>query len=233
MSVNRSQTMKPLLIVKGTAPAMEVAVLNALAGVIMDIGCDTEIVRSMARLAGRSFALLARVEPLERLDEEALNRLLDSGVDGIVLSGCRGRADIQRLDVMLRVAEAANGTAPNRIRIYAEYGGSPGGLLSPNPLTGSSSRLEALIFNGAALAKSLGCLEPTSAPHQRVEAPILAGRAYVVLRACEAGVPAYEVLPAATPDEAATRWAHSLSRDNGFASVVCNSIEQATIVSNT
>lgn len=223
--------MKPLLIVNGTAPAMDVAALNALAGVIMDIGCDTELVRSMARLAGRSFALLARVEPLERLDEEALNRLLDSGADGIVLSECRGRADIQRLDVMLRVAEATNGIAPNRIRIYAEYGCAPEALLSPHPLIGSSPRLEALIFDGAALAKSLGCLEPTSAPHQRVAAPILAGRAYVVLRAYEAGVPAYEILPA-TPDETATRWAHSLSRDNGFASVICNAIEQATIVSN-
>lgn len=231
MSLNRFQTMKPLLIADGTAPAMDVAALNALAGVIMDIGCDTEIVRSMARLAGRTFAVLARIEPLERFSEDALKRLLDSGVDGIVLSGCRSRADIQRLDVMLRVAEATNGIAPNRIRIHAEYGGSPEGLLSPYPLTGSSPRLEALIFNGAALANSVGCLEPTSAPHQRVAAPILAGRANVVLRAFEAGVPAYEVLPATT-DEAATRWAHSLSRDNGFASVVCNSIEQATIVSN-
>ncbi|WDZ78058.1 aldolase [Ensifer adhaerens] len=221
--------MKPLLIINSAASAVDVGAFNAFAGVIMDIGCDTEVLRSMARLAGRSFTLLARVEPLGLLDEEALNLLLDSDVDGIVLSGCRGRADIQQLDVMLRVAEAASGIAPNRVRIHAEYGGSPEGLLSPHPLTGSSPRLGALIFNGAALARSVGCLEPTSAPHQRVAAPILAGRAYVVLRASEAGVPAYEMLPATT-DEAAARWAHSLSRDNGFASVVCNSIEQATIV---
>ncbi|MGO4623528.1 aldolase [Ensifer sp. 2YAB10] len=230
MSVNRSQTMKPLLITDSTAPTVDVLALNALSGVITGIGCDAEILRGWARLPDRSFDLLARAEPLERLDEEALTRIIVSGVDGIVLSGCRGRADIQQLDVMLRVAEATNGIAPNRIRIYAEYGSSPEGLLSPYPLTDASPRLEALVFNGAALAKSLGCLEPTSAPHQRVAAPILAGRSYVVLKAAEAGVPAYEVLPACA-DEAATRWAQSLSRDNGFASVVCSSIEQAVVVS--
>lgn len=222
--------MNPLLITDGTPPTMDVLALNAFSGVITDIGCDAEILRGWARLAGRSFDLLARVEPLERLDEEALNRIIKCGVEGIVLSGCRGRADIQQLDVMLRVAEATNGSAPNRIRIYAEYGGSPEGLLSPYPLTDASPRLEALVFNGTALARSLGCLEPTSARHQRVATPILAGRSYVVLKAAEAGAPAYEVLPACA-DEAATRWAQSLSRDNGFASVVCSSIEQAIAVS--
>ncbi|WP_173516309.1 aldolase [Ensifer sesbaniae] len=231
MSVNRSQTMKPLLIVKSALPAMDIVALNALAGIIVDIGSDTDTLAGMAGLAGRTFALLARVGPLERLSEDALQQLLDSGADGIVLSGCRGRADIQQLDVMLRVAEAANGTAPNPIRIYGEYGGSPEGFLSPHPLTDSSPRLKALIFNGLALAKSVGCQEPTSARHQRVAAPILTGRANVVLRAFEAGVPAYEVLPA-TPDEAAARWVRSQSRDNGFASVVCNSVEQAAILSN-
>ncbi|WVT74632.1 aldolase [Sinorhizobium chiapasense] len=219
------------MIIDGAFPTMDIVALNALAGVIVDIGVDTDTLAAMARLAGRTFALLARVEPLERLSEDVLQRLLDSGADGIVLSGCRGRADIQKLDVMLRVAEAAHGAASNPIRIYGEYGGAPEGLLSPHPLTDSSPRLKALIFNGVALAKSIGCQEPTSARHQRVAAPILTGRANVVLRAFEAGVPAYEVLPA-TPDETAARWAQSQSRDNGFASVVCNSIEQATILSN-
>ena len=231
MSVNRSQTMKPLLIVDSPFPAVDIVALNALAGVIVDIDADAETLAGMARLAGRTFALLARVEPLERLSEDVLRRLLESGADGIVLSGCRGRADIQKLDVMLRVAEAAHGAAPDPIRIYGEYGSSPEGLLSTHPLTDSSPRLKALIFNGVALAKSIGCQEPTSARHQRIAAPILTGRANVVLRAFEAGVPAYEVLPA-TPDEAAARWVRSQSRDNGFASVVCNSVEQAAILSN-
>lgn len=224
--------MKPLLIADGTALPPNLAAIHAMAGIILDVGCDTETLRGVANWQGRAFAVLARVDPVERLSEDELNRVLGSGIDGVVLSGCRGRADIQRLDVMLQVAEATKGVTANRIRLYAEYGGAPEGLLSPHALAGSSTRLEALIFNGTALADALGCKEPTGASHQRLAAPVLAGRAYVALRAHEASVPAYEMLPADC-DGAATKWAVATSRDNGFASVVCRSIEQAIIACGT
>lgn len=226
MSVNRSRTIKPLLIVDGETPMADVGALNTFAGVIMDIGCASEMLPGLAGSAGRSFTLLARAESIGQINEDTLIRLVGAGIDGVVLAGCRGRSDIQRLDVMLRVAEAVSGSAPNRIKIYAEYGGSPEGLLSPHGLAEASARLEALIFNGAALAKSTGCKAPTVTAHERVAAPILMARAAVVLRAGEAGLAAYEVLPA-NIDEAATRRALSQSRDDGFASVVFHSIQQA------
>ncbi|WP_077961456.1 hypothetical protein [Ensifer adhaerens] len=228
MSVNRLQTIRPLLLDDGTALSLDVTVLNTLAGLILDAGCSDEKLFSLTRLQERDFAILARVEPAELSGEDELCRLLAAGIDGVVLSGCRGRADIQKLDVMLRVAEARTSIAADRIRIYAEYGGAPEGLLSPHRLTEASQRLEGLIFDGSALARAVGCKEPASAPHQGVAAPVLVARANVVLRAHEAGVPAFEVLPA-TADAAATRWALSQSRNDGFASVVCRSLEQAII----
>ncbi|HEV7318903.1 MAG TPA: aldolase [Ensifer sp.] len=229
MSVNRPQTIKPLLVADGTALSLDLAVLNAMAGIVLDVGCATETLRGLASRQGRDFALLARVEPVERLSEDELSRLLGCGIDGVVLTECRGRADIQRLDVMLTVAEAVGGMTANRTRIYAEYGGASEGLLSPHALSGSSARLEGLIFNGAALAAAVGCRAPTGASHERVAAPILASRAYVVLKAHEAGVPAYEAMPADC-DEAAAKWVLASSRDNGFAAVVCRSVEQAIAV---
>ncbi|MGT2442740.1 aldolase [Ensifer adhaerens] len=228
MSVNRLQTIRPLLFADDDALSLDVSVLNTLAGLILTAGCGHETRLGLALMEGRDFALLACVEPVGLLHEDDVHRLLDGGIDGVVLTGCRGRADIQKLDVMLRVAEARIGLPANRTRIYAEYGAAPEGLLSPHTLAGCSQRLEGLIFNGSALAKAVGCKEPASAAHQGVAAPVLAGRANVVLRAHEAGIRAYEVLPP-TADAAATRWALSQSRNDGFASVVCRSPEQAVI----
>ena len=231
MSVNHPQTIRPLLLVDGTAPTLDVTVLDTLAGLILNAGCSDETLASLACLEGRDFAMLARVEAAEQPDEDGLCRLLAAGIDGVVLSGCRSRADIQKLDVMLGVAEARTGIATNRTRIYAEYGSAPEGLLSPHRLAEASQRLEGLIFDGRVLARAVGCKEPARAPHQGVAAPVLVGRANVVLRAHEAGVPAFEVLPA-TADAAATRWALSQSRNDGFASVVYRSLEQAIIASS-
>ncbi|MEI2300385.1 aldolase/citrate lyase family protein [Ensifer sp. MJa1] len=232
MSVNRLQTIKPLLLADSAATNVDVAALNRFAGVVVGIDCSKEVLVGMAQLAGRSFSLLARVAPAGQLSEEHLNRLLDSGVDGLVLSECAGRSDIQRLDVMLQVAEASMGIASNRIRLYAEFGGSAGGLLSAHTLAGSSKRLDALIFDGTALATLVGCKEPTAETHERTAAPILAARAAVVLKASHAGIPAYEVLPTSCDNETRTRQALAKSRDNGFASVGCHSIEQATFLSD-
>ncbi|ANK72196.1 MULTISPECIES: hypothetical protein [Ensifer] len=228
MSVNRLQTIRPLLFADDDALSLDVSVLNTLAGLILTAGLGHETRLGLARMEGRDLALLACVEPVGLLHEDDVHRLLDSGIDGVVLTGCRGRADIQKLDVMLRVAEARIGLPANRTRIYAEYGAAPEGLLSPHTLAGCSQRLEGLIFNGSALAKAVGCKEPASAAHQGVAAPVLAGRANVVLRAHDAGIRAYEVLPP-TADAAATRWALSQSSNDGFASVVCRSPEQAVI----
>lgn len=230
MSVNRLQTIKPLLFADGAVLKADLATLNLFGGIVLGVGCSEETLVGMAQLAGRSFSLLARVEPVSQLSDDHLNRLLGNGVDGLVLSGCAGRTDIQQLDVMLQVAEATMGIAAAQTRLYAEYGASATGLLSPHSLAGSSQRLDALIFDGAALAMATGCKAPTTNGHERIAPPILAGRATVVLRASEAGVPAYDVLPDGCDDEPKTRRALSQSQDNGFASVACQSVQQATFL---
>ncbi|HEV7306520.1 aldolase [Ensifer sp.] len=230
MSVNRLQTKMPMLAIDGPPVGLETFSRASLAGVILDIGNSAGTALEITPRHDRDLALFARVEPVKKVTEETLNRLLETGTSGIVLSSCRGRADIQELDVMLQVAEAAHGLPSGCTRILAEFGGSPEGISAPHPLTGSSTRLAGLIFNGEALAEAVGCKMPSNAAFHRVAAPVLAGRASVVLKAAAAGIPAYEVLTAGN-NEAATTWALSTARDNGFASVICRSVEQALFVS--
>ncbi|ASY56152.1 hypothetical protein SS05631_c12070 [Sinorhizobium sp. CCBAU 05631] len=173
--------------------------------------------------------LLARTGPAETIDEEGLASLLPD-VDGIVVMACRGPADIQKLDVMLKVAEAIAGVPQGRTALLAEYATVAESVLSPHSMAGVSPRLSALVFDASALAAACRCQRVTGTGD--APAVIRAGRAAAVLRASEAGIAAYEMLPADALDKAAVRrlWTNSL--DNGFSAVAAGSLEQLELLAD-
>lgn len=126
--------------------------------------------------------------------QDALARRVALRPDGFVLSGCGGGADIQRLDVMLRVAEAQVGIEDGSIAILAEVGRQPGFFLSAGALAGVSARLQGLIFDGAALLEATASRAVNEAA-ARPGAPMITARAVAVLKASQAGIRCWEQLP--------------------------------------
>lgn len=227
MSVNRFKTMKPLLLLQNAAaPAPASASLTAFGGVIADLDFDNDAMSRLVAVAESSCRVYARVASINHVTEPALVALVRSGIDGVMLSGCRNRADIQRLDVVLRVAEASASGRTQPVGILAEYGTTPESVLSAASLAGSSSRLEGLVFDSAALAAALGCASTVGQPDDVPVAPIVAGRAAAVLRAREADLECYEMLPRTAISDEAVRRAFAASRGNGFSSIVCCLPEQ-------
>lgn len=151
--------------------------------------------------------------------QDALARLVALRPDGFVLSGCGGGADIQRLDVMLRVAEAQVGIEDGSIAILAEIGQEPGFFLSDAPLAGLSKRLQGLIFDGAALLEAIG----SSAMNEvvaRPGAPMITARAVAVLKASQAGIRCWEQLPDESLSADTLRTLRETALADGFSGLV-------------
>ncbi|WEX87309.1 aldolase/citrate lyase family protein [Sinorhizobium garamanticum] len=231
MSVNRQQAMKPLLYLPASAPLPEADILGAVQAIVFD-ATDGNGVRDMAPemppARAASWLRLVRVGPVENITEADLDRVLASEIDGIVLAGCRGPADVQKLDVLLRVSESIAGIAAGSVAILAEYATTPQSVLSPHSLQGASPRLKGLIFSAALLAESAGCALPAE---ELDTAPVIvAGRAAAVLRAREAGIAAYDMLPGDANDEAAVRRYCATSARNGFSAMVAQSPRQVALL---
>ncbi|WP_026187440.1 aldolase [Ensifer sp. BR816] len=230
MSVNRAQTMKPLLYLAAGDQLPGEKVLQGVQAIVVD-ATTLQSLQSLRRFGREKSAclFLARIGPAETIHEEDLSALV-AEMDGVVLAACRGPTDVQRLDVMLKVAEAVAGISQGRTALLAEYATIAESVLSPHSMAGVSPRLSALIFDASALAEACGCRRVTAAGD--VPAVIRAGRAAAVLRASEAGIAAYEMLPADALDEAAVRrlWTNSL--DNGFSAVAARSLEQLGLLAD-
>ncbi|WFU48838.1 aldolase/citrate lyase family protein [Sinorhizobium terangae] len=230
MSVNRQQAIKPLLYLPASAPLPEADILGAIQAIVFDAtgGGDMRDMASEAAPARTaSWLRFVRIGPVENITEADLDGVLASRIDGIVLAGCRGPADVQKLDVQLKVAEAIAGIAEGSLEILAEYA-TPESVLSPNSLKGVSPRLKGVIFSAALLAESAGCALPSE---EMDAAPVIvAGRAAVVLRAREAGIAAYDVLPGDANDEAVVRRYCATSARNGFSAVAAQSSRQVALL---
>jgi citrate lyase beta subunit len=228
MSVNRAQTMKPLLYLAAGEQLPGEKVLEGVQAIVVDATTPQSQQGLRPFGEGKSACLvLARIGPAETIREEDLSALV-AGLDGVVLTACRGPADIQRLDVMLKVAEAVAGIGQGRTALLAEYATTAESVLSPHSMAGVSARLSALIFDASALAEACGCRRVTGAGD--VPAVIRAGRAAAVLRAREAGIAAYDMLPADAADEAAVRRLWTNSIENGFSAVAVGSLEQIDLL---
>ncbi|MCA1492873.1 aldolase [Sinorhizobium alkalisoli] len=230
MPINPQETMKPLLYLASAEPLPTPERLGAIRAVVIDatdVGAR-QMLSAAADRPDRRCALFARIEPADDLNEADLGLLLSNRIDGVVLAGCRGPADIQKTDVMLKVAEAAAGLEHGKTALLAEYASVPASVLSPHPLGGASPRLSALIFDASALAHACGLQRVTETGD--VPAVVRLGRATTILRAREAGIATYEMLPADALDEWVVQRLWTNSVENGFSAPALRSARQIELL---
>ncbi|PTM94976.1 hypothetical protein [Mycoplana dimorpha] len=125
--------------------------------------------------------------------EAALRSLMQRAPAGVVLSDCRTGADVQRLDVLLSVAEAEEGIPLGQTRILATTDG-----LLPLPFSEAafgrkSRRLAGLVWDWRLLATTLGATR-LRADGRWTDAFALA-RATTLLTAKASGIAVYDVSP--------------------------------------
>ncbi|MDX3978855.1 hypothetical protein [Shinella sp.] len=129
------------------------------------------------------------VEPDASL--ETLRQAIAGGATGIALIGCRTGADIQRLAVLLSVAEAEENLAEGSTAILAITDGILPAPASPQGFSGKTTRLAGLIWDQRSLVKTLG-VEPARTANGEWPPTFAAARAAVLLAAAAAGIPAYD-----------------------------------------
>ncbi|MCV3737523.1 hypothetical protein OCK02_15005 [Rhizobium sp. TRM96647] len=143
----------------------------------------------------------------------------------LALMDCRSGADVQRLDVLLSVAEAVKGVEPGTTRILAWTDGLLPAPFDEAGFHGKSARLCGLVWDWRPLARLLGasrcrddhgCWTPTFA----------GARAATLMSAKAAGVSAYEVVEGGSELSADCRHA----RADGFDGRVATDAGQIAII---
>jgi citrate lyase subunit beta/citryl-CoA lyase len=130
----------------------------------------------------------------------------------VILSGARGGAEVQRLDMVLRVAEIRAGLAPGRTQIVALADAA--GILAASSFERCSRRLVALGWEGG--------YDPFS-DTSRIAA------ATIALAAAAAGILAVDAVSSAG-DAAAFLSECERAKANGFSAKLCRSPDQVAIV---
>ncbi|WP_438748857.1 hypothetical protein [Pararhizobium sp. O133] len=234
MSVNRLAMTAPALCAEHAV--LMSAEISSESTVIVDLGSDwtTDKAWSAARnFLDRPGALALALLRIDRPDDDAelaaIARLTALRPSGFVLSGCRGTADIQMLDVMLRVAEAEHGLDAGLIAIIAEVGEEPEFFLSPNSLQSKSQRLQGLLFNTQALTRATASAAVNAAAG-RMGAPLLFARASAVLKARQAGIPCHEIVEVSLSGKD-LRIRQEVSLADGFTGLVVRTPEQLAALS--
>lgn len=143
----------------------------------------------------------------------------------LALMDCRSGADVQRLDVLLSVAEAVEGVASGTTRILAWTDG-----LLPAPFDGAgfrgkSARLSGLVWDWRALARLLGASRCRNDNGAWAHA-FASARTATLMSAKVAGVPAYEVAEGGSDFAADCRRA----RADGFDGRVAVAAGQLAII---
>lgn len=162
----------------------------------------------------------------DQLDER-LTIVIPARPDGLIVTGVRNGADLQRMDVMLSVAEAVAGQEPGQTVILAIVGDNPAGLLDAGSLAGRTPRLMAIGRNAAVLAATLG-IEATPEVSHAGNALSLS-RGPTVLAAAKAGVAALDWLDPALEGEALDE-ACARARADGFGILATENPEQLAAI---
>ncbi len=144
--------------------------------------------------------------------EAAIDLAIRHGAASVVFSGARSGAEVQRLDMALRVAEIRAGLAPGRTRIAALADAA--GILASSSFERCSNRLAALGWEGG--------YDPSSDT-----ARLAAGT--IALAAAAAGVAAIDAV-SPTGDATAFLSECERARANGFSGKLCRSSDQIAIV---
>ncbi len=227
MSVNPLDISAPLLLL--APPHWPAAIRGDYSGVspIFDLHphggpeAATEAPKALSKLlrqrdAAKGDPLLVRIGGFrDGLAEKDLEFLDNALPDGIVLSGCRNAADIQKLDVSLSVIEAGRNLPIGTTAILAECGAEPEFFLSPHSLSGKSARLRGLVFNRVAF----GGLTSTDINGPLASGALSFSRAVCILKAAETRIPCYEILPPGIGLVDLLK-ARAESKANGFTDIV-------------
>ncbi|WP_146086573.1 hypothetical protein [Ciceribacter selenitireducens] len=162
----------------------------------------------------------------DRLDER-LAIVIPARPDGLIVTGVRNGADLQRMDVMLSVAEAVAGQDPGGTVILAIVGDNPAGLLDAGSLAGRTPRLMAIGRNAAVLAATFGIERHSPAPGASSAVSLSGG--LTVLAAAKAGVAALDWLDPALEGEALGE-ACARARADGFGILATENPEQLAAI---
>jgi citrate lyase subunit beta/citryl-CoA lyase len=229
MSVNRFEITLPMLCTTPDALVPQIEAYET-ATVILDIRKDwvsksaademQPILRHRQSPAG--YTLFRVGSPDDETGLTAIERLVALRPHGFVLSGCGGVADIQKFDVMLRVAEARQGIESRSIGLVAELGEDAAFLLSQTSLKDVSHRLKAIIFDSESLTQATASQAFNTAA-SRTGAPLLLARAAAVIKARQAGIACYELLRDRDDDPQTRR---DIALADGFAGVVARNAGQ-------
>ncbi|WP_439616817.1 hypothetical protein [Shinella sp.] len=159
---------------------------------------------------------------------ETLRHAIAGGATGIALTGgCRAGAEIQRLAVLLSVAEAEENLAEGSTPILAITDGILPAPVSPQGFSGKTTRLAGLVWDQRGLVKTLG-VEPTRTESGECPPTFAAARAAVLLTAAAAGIPAYDSAADLAGELFATDCERS--RDDGFFGRLASDPAQMAII---
>jgi citrate lyase beta subunit len=136
---------------------------------------------------------------------------------GVLLSGCRTRADVQAADVALGVIEAETGHTEGDLAIVAVFGADPASFLGAERLAGASRRLIALVLDEDALAAAIGLMSQAA---RSLSPAIQLARGAMILRAADAGLPCFWSLPSGETDGHALLRLRDAALQSGFRDVV-------------
>jgi citrate lyase subunit beta/citryl-CoA lyase len=177
--------------------------------------------------AARLYVLVHALES-GRIDAD-LDCILAGRPDGIVLSGARHGADLQRLSIKLAVREAELGIDDGATKIIAMAGATAASLFDLASLAGASPRLVGLIFAQAALAQELGAASETL-PDRTPTPPLALARNLVLFAAKAAGVWAIDAASPREIDAANLRAACESAKRDGFSGKLAVHSDQAAII---
>ncbi|MBC7150029.1 MAG: hypothetical protein H5U22_11660 [Rhizobium sp.] len=149
--------------------------------------------------------------------------ILPARPDGLIVTGVGNGADLQRIDVMLSVAEAVAGLEHGATALLAIIGDNTAGLLDAGSLAGRTPRLKAIGRNATVLAAALGTGDRSSAPGD--DSAVSLSRGLTVLAAAKAGVAALDWIDPALEGEALSE-ACARARADGFGILVTENPEQ-------
>ncbi len=157
--------------------------------------------------------------------EEALRTVVRLRPTAVALLDCRSGADVQRLDVLLSVAEAEEGLDPGMTAILAWTDGLLPAPYDATGFVGKSARLSGLVWDWRPLARLLGAGRWQD--EQGAWTAAFAGaRSMTLMAAKAAGVAAYEVAAGGDHFSAGCRRA----RADGFDGCVAVEAGQVAII---
>lgn len=171
-------------------------------------------------------AIYVWLGPVEGAEiDSALARLRLAPPDGIFLDGAKGGSCVQHMGAKLAVFEAEAGLHDGAIAILA-IAQMAESLFALRSYKHCSPRLRALVFDGEALARSMG----VDSPGDALGGPLSVARSLLILAAAAAAVPALDVSSGDPRDLSALRAQCFEARSDGFKGRLTRRLEEVATI---